>query len=270
MLGCCFSPSTVIEPSKIPKAVPINKPLNTVVSTAQLPSPPPPPPVLIKPVPTLTQSPPSQPSSVPSVPLAPSNEEDFSDMPPLVSADDIPTYPDSEVVFAHFVNMFENITCSTTKCNDRIYIKYEAYNGSLDIVVYKNGDTKFISLNDHSIELDVFNHIENVTPTVVPQTTNITFKNETTIHLVCPMNIVVRALSDNLYNKDYDTFDDEDEDEADKPMHIETEEVEAEAEPVEESTYSSKGLLYFLSITLVGLGFALPYKTYYELMRSSS
>jgi hypothetical protein len=197
------------------------------------------------------------------VPSAPSNEEDYSDMPPLVSADDIPTYPDSEVVFAHFVNMFENITCSTTKCNDRIYIKYEAHNGSLDIVVYKNGDTKFISLNDHSIELDVFNHIENVTPTVVPQTTNITFKNETTIYLVCPMNIVVRALSDNLYNKDYDTFDDEDE-----PMHIETEEVEAE--PVEERTYSSKGLLYFLSITLVGLGFALPYKTYYELMRSSS
>jgi hypothetical protein len=262
MLGCCFSAGTVIEPSKIPKAV-TPKPVNTVVSK------PPPPPVLVKPVLTSTQSPPPlpEPSSVAAAPLVQIKEvedEDYSDMPPLISVDDIPTYPDSEVIFTQFVNMFESISCSTTKCNERIYIKYEAYNGSLDIVVYTVGDYKFISLNGHSIELDVFNHIENVTPSTKPELTNISFKNETTIQVTCPMNIVVRALSDNLYNKDYETFDDEDEDEADKPMQIQTEEVEVEAEAVEEENYPTKGLLYFLSIALVGVGIALPYKTYYE------
>ena len=262
MLGCCFSAGTVIEPSKISKAV-IPKPVNKIVTTAQLP---PPPPVLVKPIPTTTIMPVQSPSSSVPLPQVKEEEEDYSDMPPLISVDDIPTYPDSEVIFTHFVNMFENISCSTTKCNDRIYIKYEAHNGSLDIVVYIANDYKFISLNDHSIELDVFNHIENVTPSITSNITNITFKNQTSIQVSCPMNIIVRALSDNLYNKDYDTFDDEEE--ADKPMHIETEEVETEV--VEERTYPNKGILYFLSIALVGVGIALPYKTYYEAMRSAS
>ena len=150
---CCIGPQNVIEPSK-----------------KQVPRAPMPVPILV-PVPSVSRAPQTCPTSaIPSVediyadmpPLVRIGNEPTDEMPLLVSIDSIPTYPSSDEVFTHFVNMFENITCTETKCNDRHYIKYDSINGQLNIVVYTIENTHFISLNESSVELDVFNQIANL------------------------------------------------------------------------------------------------------------
>jgi len=251
---CCFSSGTVVEPSK---KMPVSRPVqvNTVVRTLPTTTPLPP----VSPSST-TPSAPSVPSA-PSLPLAPSapsvkEEDEYADMPLLVSVDDIPNYPEIDHVFNHFVNTFESINCTATKCNDRLYIKYISHNGSLDIVVYIVGNTKFISLNDCSVELDVFNQISNVEYLFLesPPMTNIVFKNSTFMHVSCPMNMVVRALSDNLYNKEY-----EEEEEYVEEQNEQTHEHETNLETLEKNYTVHKGIVYLVSLAIMGMSLAIPY-----------
>jgi hypothetical protein len=262
---CCFSSGTVVEPSKkMPVPMPVQ--VNTVVRT--LPTTVPRPVqvnTVVRTLPTTTPLPPVSPSStVPSAPSAPSvpsaptvkEEDEYADMPLLVSVDDIPNYPEIDHVFNHFVNTFESINCTATKCNDRLYIKYISHNGSLDIVVYIVGNTKFISLNDCSVELDVFNQISNVEYLFLesPPMTNIVFKNSTFMHVSCPMNMVVRALSDNLYNKEY-----EEEEEYVEEQNEQTHEHETNLETLEKNYTVHKGIVYLVSLAIMGMSLAIPY-----------
>jgi hypothetical protein len=260
---CCFTTGTVVEPSK---KMPVPRPaqVNTVVKTkpsvqdkdqyADMPP-------LVQ-LTTTTPLPPVAPSSTaPSAPSA-QDKDEYADMPLLVSVDDIPNYPDSDHVFNHFVNMFESINCTATKCNDRLYIKYMSHNGSLDIIVYVIGNTKFISLNDRSVELDVFNQISNVEYLSLesPPVTNIVFKNNTTMHVSCPMNMVVRALSDNLYNKEYEEEDDEEEEETVEVQEEEHKhEHETNLETLEKNYTVNKSFVYLVSLAIMGMSLAIPY-----------
>ena len=257
---CCFSAGTVVEPSKkLPLVKLVPRQVNTVVQT--LPSvqdkdryadmPP------LKPITTTTTTPlppVAASSSVPSAPSVPSaqDKDEYADMPLLVSVDDIPNYPDTDHIFTHFVDTFESITCTATKCNHRLYIKYMSHNGALDIVVYTVGTTKFISLNDCSVELDVFNQISNVEYLFLesPPTTNIVFKNNTFMHVSCPMNMVIRALSDNLYNKEYQ-----------EEEHVEehTHEHEENLQTLEKNYTVHKGVVYLVSLAIMGMSLAIPY-----------
>lgn len=209
MVFCCFSADTVVETKKLaplplPLPLPSTKPVETPVET--------------------------------QVELV---EDDYSDMPPLIRCDE----PD---MFKNFVDAFECINCNTEIQNDRLYIKYESPLGKLDIVVYNVGDTKFISLNDHSIELETFNQIANVEAHDTVEHTGLTtieFKNDTSILVNCPINIIVRALSDNLYNVPKDDVDEEPED------------------------TRGKTVVYLLSLAIIGIGFVLPYTQYYDMMK---
>ena len=234
---CCFGPQNVIEPSK-----------------KQVPRAPIPVPILV-PVPSVSRPPPPCPSSsVPLVedicadmpPLVRIGNEPTDEMPLLVSIDSIPTYPSSDEVFTHFVNMFENITCTETKCNDRHYIKYDSINGQLNIVVYTIENTQFISLNESSVELDVFNQIANLEYVLVDDisSTNVLFKNDTSINVSCPMNILIRALSDNLYN--------------DKEEEVEEEETQGLEN---KNSVLHKGLVYLVSFAMMAMSLAIPYNS---------
>jgi hypothetical protein len=208
--------------------------------------------------------PPCPSSSIPSVediyadmpPLVRISNEPTDEMPLLVSIDSIPTYPSSDEVFTHFVNMFENITCTETKCNDRHYIKYDSIHGQLNIVVYTIEDTYFISLNESSVELDVFNQIANLEYVLVDDisSTNVVFKNETSINVSCPMNILIRALSDNLYNVKEEEL-----------VQEETEEEEITEETTEElqnkNSVLHKSLVYLVSFAMMAMSLAVPYNS---------
>jgi len=189
-------------------------------------------------------------------------EDDFTDMPPLTTVDDFPLDISNKPDFDSFVNNFENIICKTKKFKNRLYIKYEFMDKSLDLIVYNMNDKSYISVNNHSIELEVFNCIYTIRAKD-DDSTIIIFKTGKEITINCPTNILIRALSDNFFNEVTNYLE-----EAEAVAEAEVvAEAEAEAEPepvaVEENDVGkiidsvldnpNYVLIYFGTLILFGL-----------------
>jgi len=176
-------------------------------------------------------------------------EDEITDMPPLAAVDEFPLDVTNKPDFDSFVNNFENITCKTKKYKNRLYIKYEFMDKSLDLIIYNMNDAYFISVNNHSIELEVFNSIYTIRAKDDDSTT-IIFKTGKEITINCPTNILIRALSDNFFNEFSDYLE-----EAEPELEPEPEVEENHVEKIIDSVLDNPNyvLIYFGTLILFGL-----------------